>query len=317
MLTRLRSWFKTPPYANLVSILFQINDNEQTLLDLRYAPVSGIAVSPGDKLRIYEIWYHALADDETKQLLAEAYLSSGVYDTETHRQTPSTSFKNGSHNLLEDAPFEWDVPEGKDLLIITLSRDNGNQPSIVLDRYELVFSSIARAGLIPLPDQKAWPQGNMTYLDFENADDTGNWVAAQPTHIELSNQFAISGKQSLSVTVESTGPNIKQETAVRDIQLKASMIIGQVYWPEQQGVDIEWAQFCVSQAWQCAKIPVEIGQWNTFFIDLSTMKGVDGKTLDQTELPSFFIQGSFASGEAGTPYTFFVDGIQIYPALQP
>jgi hypothetical protein len=312
-----RAWFLAPPYANLVAIVYQINDGEKSVMDLRLALVQGIPAKPGDRLRISEIWSHSLAQDSTKILFAEAYLSSGDYDSATHAQTSSVIFEKGVQNLMEGKPFEWTIQDGKKSLIITLSRDNGQEPSIVLDRYEIALNPAAPDGLITVPSSKTWPDGNLTYLDFEDANSLENWVAAEPVKFELSNQYAISGGQSLAVTIQATTSDSKQETAVRKVPFQASLIIGQVYWPSQPGVQVEWAQFCITQAWQCVKIPVEANRWNTFFMDLSTMKGVDGKTLDQIEPPSFFIQGSFIGDTLGMPYTFYIDGIQIYPTQKP
>lgn len=312
-----RAWFQTPPYASLSTLVYQINNGQKMVLDLRSATDKGIPLEAGDKLRIWEIWVHALADDNTRLLTAESYVSSGIYDKSTALQTPPQLFKKGVYDLLEGTPLEWTIPKDKNSLVITLARNNDQKLSVVLDRYIIPFSKDAPAGLVTVPSPAPWPQGNMTYLDFEGNDQTTDWTAADPVTFGLSSQFAVSGKQSLAITVPPTSSDEKQETVVHKSVFQASLMIGQIYWPSQKDVRVAWAQICVTRVWQCAKIPVETGRWNTFFMDLSSMQDSDGITLDQIEFPSFFIQGSFVGDNAGTPYTFYLDGIQVYATQKP
>jgi hypothetical protein len=131
------SWYITPPYASLINIVYQVNDGEKAVADLRTLEIKGISTKPGDRLRIWEIWYRTLADDNTKQVYLEAYLSSGSYDSTTLLKTAEFIFDPGVHNLITDTPLDWSMKAGKTSLIMTLSRDEQNVDSIILDRYEI------------------------------------------------------------------------------------------------------------------------------------------------------------------------------------
>ena len=204
------------------------------VMDLRNVPYEGIPVQSGDHLRISEIWYYTRSTDDTAFISVASYLSSGSYDGTTLFETDASVFRNGVHNLLSDSPFDWDVGPEKNLLIITLSKNSGQYKSIILDLYEIPLSSTAPVGLIPVPAPRAWPKGDMTYLDFENALDLEEWVADEPVQFNLSDKVAISGKQSLATTILTIEPNVRQETVVRTVPFQASMIIGQVYWPSRR-----------------------------------------------------------------------------------
>ncbi len=53
-----KSWLISPPYASFVSIVYQVNDGERTVLDFRAATTYGLDIQAGDRFRIWEIWYH-------------------------------------------------------------------------------------------------------------------------------------------------------------------------------------------------------------------------------------------------------------------
>ncbi len=183
-----RAWFLPSPYASLISIVYQINEGDKTIMDLRSAPVSGIQVHSGDRLRLWEIWFHTTSTDDSALVHAEAYLSSGSYDSSTYLETDASAFREGVQNLLGAAPFDWTVTSEKNLLILTLSRDMGKTRSLVLDRYEIPLSPAAPEGLVPFPTARTWPEGGPTYLDFKNGADLKDWTAADPVKFGLSDE---------------------------------------------------------------------------------------------------------------------------------
>ena len=75
-----------------------------------------------------------------------------------------------------------------------------------------------------------------------------------------------------------------------------------------------WAQAC---AWACVSIPRELEDWNTFVMDLSELTVEDTPPLNTVELPELWIQAKMEGVDKENPYTFYVDGIQLYPVRQP
>ena len=134
-----KSWLLAPPYANIVAIVYQVNDGDKTVLDLRFAITDGIHIQAGDRLRIWEIWYKTIEDVSSKTIFAESYITSGGYNSKTHVQTDEQVFRAGVHELLEGKPFEWTIEPDKIYVIITLARNDENSRSIVLDRYVIPF----------------------------------------------------------------------------------------------------------------------------------------------------------------------------------
>lgn len=130
-----KSWLLSPPYASFASIVYQVNDDEKQMMDFRTIDTDGIHVQPEDRLRIWEIWYHTTTDLDTITLVAEAYISEDGFNSETHQQTEEQIFLSGAHNLMASQPFDWTIAPEYTSLVITLSRENGNDYSTVLDRY--------------------------------------------------------------------------------------------------------------------------------------------------------------------------------------
>ncbi|MCE7861513.1 MAG: hypothetical protein DYG86_17235, partial [Chloroflexi bacterium CFX2] len=88
------------------------------------------------------------------------------------------------------------------------------------------------------------------------------------------------------------------------------VLVGQVYWPEQDEIRIDWAQACV---WACVPIDIEANQWNTFVMDLSELTFQE-RPMNIQEVTGLLIQTHIEGVSEDNPYTFYVDGIQLYPA---
>ena len=158
----------------------------------------------------------------------------------------------------------------------------------------------------------SWPSNLMTCYDFEADTDLQGWQG----ETQRSNDYAFSGQYALKATqpVQSD-----QETAITlswQREIIADVIVGQVYWPEDENVSIEWAQVCVPwSGWACVGIPKNRGGWNTFVLDLSEMTAGDPpRSLDGLVLPGLYFQGRLrgATGASVTIMPMYVDAIQIY-----
>lgn len=167
----------------------------------------------------------------------------------------------------------------------------------------------ARISTLPT---SSWPSSLVTYYDFETDADLTGWQG----EIRRSDEHAFSGQYAL----RSTQPvQADQETKISlrwQRQITADVIVGQVYWPEDEDVGIEWAQVCIPlSGWACAGIPKNRGGWNTVVLDLSEMTvGDPPKPLDELILPGLHFQGRLrgAAGTSVTTLPMYVDAIQIY-----
>jgi len=313
------AWFHQAPYASIVTVVYQINNGEKMVLDPRTAVSIGIPAKPGDKLTIHEIWFKSRYNDPSSSVHAEAFIwkNNNDEDSDYLISKKPMPFKLGVSNLLVGEVFQPEKIEADDTkLILTLVRIDEAGNEWVLDRYDISLMDRSPMGLVPATPV-SWPEGDLLYLDFEKTEDLAGWLQTPPTLLGRSQGTAISGNYTLSVTVQTTEANTNQVMVTRDKPFQAKMIIGQVYWPEKPGVHIDWSpQFCLAPGKGCVTIPDHLGHWNTFFIDLTSMIDEDGNTLDQVKIPNFYFQGSFSSSTPGEPYTFYVDGIQIYPTTK-
>jgi hypothetical protein len=298
------AWIKAAPYASLSSVVYSVNAGPLLVLDTRNVSDQGIRLAQNDTLTLHEIWYKALNDDDQNTLKVEVYLSSGEYDSNTSIQSSAAIFDTGVHQLALDKPFTWVIPVDKKQLIMTLTRNDGT----ILDRFEIPFGQ-DDTGLVPFKDAVLWPFDFVPYMDFESAAEQNPWKAKGTVTLSLSPEHAFSGKSSLAVTLK--------ENAIDDVILEynqpggSDLFMGYIYWPDQDGVKIEWAQLC---AWACVKIPMKTGQWNRFDMPTQYLT-FDHKPLGARD--TFWIQAIISGIGPDTPYTFFIDGVQVHPANAP
>ncbi|MBE2192836.1 MAG: toll/interleukin-1 receptor domain-containing protein [Anaerolinea sp.] len=148
----------------------------------------------------------------------------------------------------------------------------------------------------------------LTYVDFENQADLADWASGDTSSIAQSSAESFSGSYSLAVTTTSGAED--RQKVFWNRPLHANAIVGQVYWPEQSGIQLDWAQFC---AWACVPIDVQTNQWNTFSMDVSELTFND-TPLSQLRIPQLWIQVQLSGPSPDLPYTFYVDGFQYYPS---
>ena len=150
------------------------------------------------------------------------------------------------------------------------------------------------------------------YYDFESDADLEGWQGDS----EASTDHAFTGKHALkSLQPVQAG----QDTRIAlswEHEVTADVIVGQVYWPEEEEISVEWAQVCVPlSGWACVGIPKNRGGWNTFVLDLSEMEvGDPPKSLDQFVLPGLHFQGRLRGSNDSnvTTMPMYIDAIQIY-----
>jgi len=157
-----------------------------------------------------------------------------------------------------------------------------------------------------------WPPDLITYYDFESDADLRGWQEG----IQRSDEHAFSGQYALKATQP---VQADLETAISlswQHEFMADVIVGQVYWPDDEKVGIAWAQICVPLGdWDCAGLPGKRGGWNTFVLDLSEMSvGDPARRLSELVLPGLHFQGRLrgATGTSVTDLPMYVDAIQIY-----
>lgn len=301
------AWYIIPPYAHLVSIVYSINDHPKLAMDLSTVLEQGLTLSSEDKLTIHEIWYKSEQTVNDKSLQIEAYPSSGNFEAAQLRILSWTTFRMGIHDLLpDDNPFVWEnIPGENKWLIITLSRND----KTILDRYVIPFKTGGGAGMIPANQAIRWPFDRFTYLDFETPGSVNSWLPLGRNTMAYSSARSFSGNSSLAIAVRSSS---EQRWLEWDQAFTADYVLGQVFWPQRPGISVSSAKACEAVSGQCVSIPTRSNEWNTFVIQFSQWKYKNLK-MNEVQIPYIYFQGSI-DGIADTPYTFYIDGIQLYPS---
>jgi hypothetical protein len=145
------SWWVSPPYVKIASVVYQINDGEKISMDFRTLESDGINVNLGDTLYIREIWYHSLESDKNKQIVALAYLKPDPSDKFPDHSTPLANISAGVHDLIQDESFTWNFETTTDEIVIALYRNDGFERYTRLDEYVVPIKPGSTNGLIPLP----------------------------------------------------------------------------------------------------------------------------------------------------------------------
>ena len=152
--------------------------------------------------------------------------------------------------------------------------------------------------------------GFVEYYDFESANDLEGWEAGSL----ISNEQSFSGERAL---IASLPVSADQETTFYlnwQHEFFADLIVGQVYWPGQSNINLEWAQVCIPfDEWLCAFISKKPG-WNTFVLDLAQFEALESQdTQGGVQLPGIVIQGVLKSTNPNLKSApVFVDAIQIF-----
>jgi hypothetical protein len=166
-------------------------------------------------------------------------------------------------------------------------------------------------GLVP---QRVLSLDLLEYEDFETPSDLALWrgsaitIGTATTVVTRTSAQAFTGEAALSVTT--TGhPGAPPDWAHWAKPFRADIVTGQVYWPSNGAASPDWthdwAQVCeVGGPWNCVFLPTTLDRWNTFTIDLSVLN-LQGPT-------EIWFQGDIKGASAKTPYTFYLDNIQVF-----
>ncbi|MBN1202047.1 MAG: toll/interleukin-1 receptor domain-containing protein [Anaerolineae bacterium] len=297
------AWLLDTPTASFASLVYAINDGPLMVLDLPTAEQSGINTRPGDTLTLYDVWYHA-DTDSLKTMTVEAYLTAGGYNPDTLQISPAIKVEHGIHPIQGFEPMNWTVEDSFVSWVISLGRDD----QTLLDRIVVPLGSDASPGLVRSDEALLWPFEQAIYTDFETPDALDEWRSTDVSTLARTSEHAFTGAYSLAVTTTS-GANEDALKATWDHHFRAETVVGQVYWPSQPDTRLVWAQAC---AWACVSIELNPDQWNTFVMDFSELTH-EGEPLNTIDVYQVWIQVQIDGVNQDNPYTFYMDGVQLYP----
>jgi hypothetical protein len=302
------SWMYDPSYIKLASLIYQVNNGPELTLDMRDAIGlhQGIIVKAGDQLSLQEVWYNATTNGVPQTIQFEALLLDGAggFDSKNFRNAPEEDIQAGMHKLSNFRPITWTVAPDRKFLEVKFLR--GDQA--IFDPLMIPLDPTGNSGLIPESDAVLWPHNLVRYTDFETPADLAGWEG----DIEISDAQAFTGRHTLAITVPAGTTSGVLANWRWEPPLQAEAVVGQVYWPEQPGANVAYAQICYQQ---CASIPIQRGHWHTFVMDLSELSYAD-KQLNEQSVPRIWIQAQVDKADE-TSYTFYVDGLQVfYPDSQ-
>jgi hypothetical protein len=306
-----KAWFFTPPYAHIVSVIYHVNNGPAKSLDLSTAADTGLGVKPGDTLTIEKIWYKASGAEKDQSMRAEVYfLAPDGNDDGMTRSSSWVTFEQGSRELLNGTSLTWEsIPADRNHFLITLVRDDYS----ILDRVDrnlIAAESGSNSDMLVGPDVANWPADTMRYLDFEKDADLNAWSGTDFSQVSLASAEVYSGNRALGVTVSG---NTEDGLVVQWNQnFQPEVIVGQVYWPRQEGIEVQWASICASA---CVPVTTYTDHWNTFVMDFSELTA-DGVQLNTKELGRLWMIAGIKGDSPEKAYTFFIDGIQIYPVIK-
>lgn len=150
---------------------------------------------------------------------------------------------------------------------------------------------------------------SFTYYDFENTDELKGWQTGmlRSTDHAFSGQYALKGMIPVQSNQE-TGLDIRWQR-----EFSADVIVGQVYWPKEEQVELVYTAVCVpfsSREWSCVEIPQIRNGWNAFVLDLNAMKDKPSGL----RLPGlhFIIKVRGTKGTSLATMPMYIDFIQIY-----
>jgi hypothetical protein len=303
------AWWNSPPDVNIVAVVYSVSDGFQQVLDLRREPNPVINAKAGDWITIHSVWYKANSNNKNNQsMFIGGSLNTGQQEIE-NKSSEMVVIREGTHRFENFNSMTWVVPsEIQQLGLIAIRSDD-----TVLDGYVIEISDIEKSGLVSAQKSIVWPFEQFAYLDFEEPSETSQWAfgwgdGSLATFV-VSNKMAFSGNSSLAISVSS--PN-QQSFILYDQPLKARLIIGQVYWPQQTGINIKWARVCFIEKPNdiCTSItPEKFDQWQVFVLDISRALG---ESVDEIKASKFYFNGEVVGASSSQPYIFYIDGIQIY-----
>ncbi len=299
------SWWNSPPDVNIVSVVYSVSDGIQQVLDLRRETKPVINAKAGDWITIHAVWYKANSSNINNQSM---FIGGSINDGQRELENKSSDMaviREGIHQFENFRSMTWVLSSDiKHLGLIAIRSDD-----VVLDGYTIEISEIEISGLVSSQKSVVWPFNEVTYMDFEIPTDLDGWVSSDPNTFFQTAEQSFSGGHSMAITVKS---DMTQVFVTHDRSFKSEVLLGQIYWPKRDGIDVQWAQVCVGPGMGCVSVSNESDQWNTFVLDFSEIS-YEEKYLNEIEIPSLFIQGKVIGASPDKPYTFYVDGVQIYP----
>lgn len=302
------AWWNPPPDVNIVSVFYSVNDGLQQVLDFRRESNPVVNAKEGDSITITEVWYKADKNINNQSMLIGASIKDDKQEIE-NKTSDKVVIREGIHPFENFKPMTWIISPGiKWLGLIAIRSDD-----TVLDSYAIELSDTKKAGLVSTQKSVVWPFDQVEYLDFEK-NDTELWEVKEADSISISANEVFSGSYSLAITTKSG----ESQLYVRRLKpFRSDLVIGHVFWPEQDGIKVEWAQMCVSGTDYCASIWQGKHRWNTFVMDFSHLKDENGEFLSSIDMSALYLQGWIAGVSPDKPYTFYMDGIEIYPSRTP
>lgn len=154
------AWFIRPPNAHFISIVYSINDGPELVLDLRDAGEAGLGLKPGDKLKLWKVWYHANLAGSEHTIHVEARLGDKEYDPSTLQVSEPDVIQKGIHRLGNFLPLEWTIPADKEALVLSLVRSDG----AIMDRF---IPPLGRQGSSGMVSRFDYPAASLISLSFK------------------------------------------------------------------------------------------------------------------------------------------------------
>ncbi len=296
------SWMYDPPYIKLASLVYTVNAGPPLVLNVPEALQKGINVNTGDQLALREVWYSTTDSNKPQTIRFEALLVKDDYDPSTFQKTSDENIQVGTHKLSSFTPMTWTVTADRKYLDLKFVRGDRT----IIDPIRIPLNPGENSGLIPESDAMLWPFSFVRYTDFETSADLASWEGDVGI-VGISDAQSFTGKHSLAITMPAGTTSGVLANWDWEPPLQAEAVVGQVYWPEQPGTHVAYAQICSAA---CASIPIQRGHWHTFIINLSDLS-YNGQQLNEQKLSRIWIQAQVDKADQ-TPYTFYVDGLQIF-----
>lgn len=307
------AWWNPPPDVNIISVVYSVNDGLRQVLDFRRNDKPAMNAKAGDWITIHEVWYKANTGINNQSMLLGGSVNNGQQELE-NQTSGKVVITEGIHRFENFSGMTWSVSADIKWLGLWLIRGD----EIVLDNYVIEISSTEQSGLVSTQKSVVWPFKQLDYIDFEEPATITQWNSGwgdgELAIFETSNKLSFSGNSSMSVTVSSSN---QQAYLVYNQPVKAKYIVGQIYWPQQAGMKVRWANLCLVETSKdiCVSItPEQYAQWQVFVLDISS---VSGKPISEISASKFYFNGEVLGASSAQPYTFYVDGIQIYPIATP
>ena len=103
-------------------------------------------------------------------------------------------------------------------------------------------------------------------IDFEDIRELDPWTDTPFSWLSLSSDNFLTG--SMALAISSSGTDGQVETvATYEGSFIADVLIGNIFWPNRDDVNVAWAQICM---YECFPLPLprEQAQWQAFVINL-------------------------------------------------